>query len=347
MADNYIFPNNQSVFVPTLSTQLQVDYTRNVNSFPILRYVDITPTEKTKGYYVKFKAEDQARAVHVPNDFVWAPGSDRPRGTWNNEMFEFQQYSCVRYNYPFRIGWLEEQQAAWDLLSKETSHKAAQAMTCRAIRIANLLTTSANWPAASTATATALGGGTWDDATATNPYILKSILAAVNLIVTSTNGAVQYEDLRLVFSPTVAALVRESEEFIDFIKQQPSSPAIWSRDNFNNGRYGLPPYIYGLEVVVDDTVEVTTPPVIGSAAATNRAFVWPAASAAIVTKKRMSTGDGSTYSTATLFSYSPDEMAVEVFNDAVNRVYLGGVTENTAEVLVAPESGFLITNLHS
>ena len=339
MANNYVFPAGQNTYVPSLTGNLIVDYSRNADRFPLLKYTIITKVEKEVGYYIKMANQSQVRVVHNPNDFVWQDGNDAPRGTVNNLQFEFPQYQTLRLAYPFRAGYLQVQQAGWDVIDQYAAYAAQQAMTARTDRVATLLTTAANW-GANTATATALGGGLWSAATSTNPYIKLSIFTAVNQIVLATNGAIQPDQLRIVLNPNAARTVATSQEFIDFLKQSPTAGPIFEGAGFWNARYGLPPTLYGIEVVVDDTNKVTSVP---NATLANQ-FIYPDQDVVILAKTNSIQGTvGGAFSTLALFAY--EEFTTEVLNDPLNRVYNGRVTENISTTLVAPESGFLITSI--
>lgn len=339
MANSYVFPAGQNTYVPSLTGNLIVDYSRNADRFPLLKYTVLTKVEKELGYYQKMFNQSQARVVHNPNDFVWQDGNDAPRGTVNNPQFTFPQYQTLRLAYPFRLGYLAVEQAGWDILDQSAAYAAQQAMTARTDRVATVLTTGANW-GANTATATALGGGLWSAATSANPYIKLSILTAVNNIALSTLGTVQAEQLKLVLNPNAARTIAASQEFIDFLKQSPTAGPIFEGAGFWNARYGLPPTLYGIEVVVEDTVKVTNVP---NATAASQ-FVYPDQSVVLMSKVNSLQGTvGGAFSTLSLFAY--EEFTTEVLNDPLNRVYNGRVTENIAITLVAPESGYLITSI--
>jgi hypothetical protein len=342
VADNYQFGAGNSTFVPAVQSQLLIDYTLAADRFPLWNYIDLYPVARTVGYFRKFQNQDQARDVNSPADFTWADGNDAPMGTWNNVEFQFPQYRTQRNAYPFRVGFLAADQADWDYIAVEAAHKAAQAMVDRTFRVANVLTTSGNWPTTNTATATSLAGGKWSAATSTNPYIKLSIMSAVNTIVEQTNGLVQYGDLKLIVNPNGAKTIATSAEFIDFLKQQPSSPEIFEGAGTWNKMFGLPRSLYGVELIVDFTSYVSTTPTTGATTGT-RAFAYPDADAIIVTKKPLTSVAGGYFSTLALFSYTPDEMAVEVFTDTLNRRYIGRTLVNDVPLLVAGESGYLIT----
>ena len=339
MANNYTFPAGQNTYVPSLTGNLIVDYSRNADRFPLLKYTIITKVEKQVGYYIKMANQSQVRVVHNPNDFVWADGNDAPKGTVNNQQFDFPQYTCQRFSYPFRLGYMAVDQAGWDILDQAAAYQAMQAMTARTDRVATVLTTGANW-GANTATATALGGGLWSAATSTNPYIKLSLFTAVNNIALATNGAVQPDQLRLVLNPNAARTVATSQEFIDFLKQSPTAGPIFEGAGFWNARYGLPPTLYGIEVVVEDSVKVTSVPNATAASS----FIYPDQSVVLLAKTNSIQGTvGGAFSTLSLFAY--EEFTTEVLNDPLNRVFNGRVTENISTTLVAPESGFLITSI--
>src|SRR5262249_34238783 len=110
--------------------------------------------------------------------FVWPDGNDAPSGLWSDESFEFQQFECIRYAFPFRIGYMAEQNADWQILAYHAAIHAQQAMTARTVKTLGALTTAGNWPASHVATATALGGGFFNAGTPTGPIVKKGLMSA-------------------------------------------------------------------------------------------------------------------------------------------------------------------------
>jgi hypothetical protein len=337
---SYTFPGNVTTYVPTLSLDLMVEFNRT--EFPINRYIGRKKVDKEKGFYTQMKNDNQARFTS-PAQFIWQDGNDAPKilGT-GSDSFTFPAYSTLRYCYPEQLGYLAVEQGSWDVLGQASRLRTMQGMTARSYRLASLLTTSTNYPTANySATATALAGGTWTSATSTNPYIKKSILSMTQTIVQQTFGVVQPKDLYLVVNPNTAIIVAQSAEFIDLLKQSPVAINIFEGTNYNS-RFGLPDSIYGVNLVVDDTVYNSA----GPGAASSLSYTVADNVAFITTKQdAINPSVGQAFSSAGLLTY--EDWSVNVFNDLKNRRYDLQVTENTAEVMFAGQAGYLIADVHS
>jgi hypothetical protein len=140
----------------------------------------------------------------------------------------------------------------------------------------------------------------------------------------------------MVISPTVANIISQAAEIRDYVKNYPAAlPFLQGSDIFS--RYGLPPNLFGVSVVVDDSVKITTRK--GAASAT-RSFVY-GNSAIFVSRPGGLIGvEGSTsFSTCQIFAF--EDMTVENWDDPKDRRIEGRVIDNSTSELVAPVSGFL------
>lgn len=338
MADNFTFPGGVNTYVPTLHQDLIIEFSRNPAAFPINKYINVRKVDKQKGYYVKMRNDNQGRVVST-TDVIWPDGNDAPETLYSNDQFDYPQFSCNRYAYVKRYGYLAVDQGAWDILDQGSRLLAQDAMTFRTYRIHQTITTSANW-GNNYATATSLGGGVWSAATSLLPYIRTSIMAAAIAIQKATYGSVQLADLHLVMNPNVAKVIATSQEFIDFLKQNPVALSIWQgQEQFS--KYNLPESLFGVNVVVDDTVYTSTLP---GATTQTQNFSLSDSYAVIMSKQQaIKPSAGGSFSTFELFTYS--DMETFVYNDTENRRYKLQVIENVddgAQALVAPQSGYLI-----
>src|SRR5581483_2715636 len=205
MANSYVYPGAADTYVPSLSSDLVIEFSRNPNKFPLVEYIDYRIVDKQRGYYVRMLNDNQVRIVG-DNDNTWADAADSPIWTDGNDSFTFPQFNCVRRRQPKRIGHLAIDQAGWDIVDQASRFEAMQLMTKRVRRIHETLTTSANWSyglsggSSNYATATTAGGGTWSSASSTNPYIRKSLAYAQIAIEQATFGVVKAGDLCLVMN---------------------------------------------------------------------------------------------------------------------------------------------------
>lgn len=317
---------------------LQVEFTRAVNTFAVTKYAQLVPTNQMTGYYLRLNSDDNVRVVDG-NEFAWPLGNDRPMGKMNEH--DFVAFTCSRFAYPFYIPNETVKQAAWDVVAQHARSKAQLAMTHRSIRTATALTTSATFNAvgnyAATGTASP-GGASWTGST-TN-VIQKAIQGILQRISLTTGGAVRAEqDVMMVISPTIANLLSQTTEVRDYVKNYPAAlPFLQGSDTF--AKYGLPPTLFGVQVVVDDAVRVTT----RKGASTTREFVY-GNSAVFVSRPGGLIGmEGSTsFATCQIFAF--EDMTVENWDDPKDRRIEGRVIDNSVAEVVAPVSGYLVANV--
>jgi hypothetical protein len=314
---------------------LQVEFTRAVNSFAITRYAQIVACNQQTGYYLRLNSDDNVRVTDI-NEFIWPLGNDRPVGKMNEH--DFVTFTAQRFAFPFYIPNETVKQAAWDIVAQHARSKAQLAMTARSMRTATALTNSAAQTAFNNAgnyQANASGWkGVWTSSS-TN-VIQASIQDALQRISLATGGAVRSEDICMVISPTVANIISQAEEIRNYVKNYPAAlPFLQGSDIFS--RYGLPPNLFGVSIVVDDSVKITTRK--GASSAT-RSFVY-GNSAVFVSRPGGLIGvEGSTsFSTCQIFAF--EDMTVENWDDPKDRRIEGRVIDNSTSELVAPVSGFL------
>ena len=314
---------------------LQVEFTRAVNSFAITRYAQIVACNQQTGYYLRLNSDDNVRVTDV-NEFAWPLGNDRPVGKMNEH--DFVTFTAQRFAFPFYIPNETVKQAAWDIVARHARSKAQLAMTARSMRTATALTNSAAQTAFNNAgnyQANASGWkGVWTSSSSN--VIQASIQDALQRISLATGGAVRSEDICMVISPTVANIISQAEEIRNYVKNYPAAlPFLQGSDIFS--RYGLPPNLFGVSIVVDDSVKITTRK--GASSAT-RSFVY-GNSAVFVSRPGGLIGvEGSTsFSTCQIFAF--EDMTVENWDDPKDRRIEGRVIDNSTSELVAPVSGFL------
>ena len=322
---------------------LQVEFTRAVNSFAITRYAQIVACNQMTGYYLRLDSDDNVRVTDT-NEFAWPLGNDRPVGKMNQH--DFVTFTAQRFAFPFYIPNETVKQAAWDIVAQHARSKAQLAMTARSMRTATALTNTAavnaftaagNYFATGTLSA---AGGPWTVAGSPDNRIQKGIQQALQRIALATGGAVRSEDICMVISPTIANLLSQTSEIRDYVKNYPAAlPFLQGADTFS--RYGLPPNLFGVSLVIDDSVKITTRK---GAASTTREFVY-GNSAVFVSRPGGLIGvEGSTsFSTCQIFAF--EDMTVENWDDPKDRRIEGRVIDNSTSELVAPVSGFLVANI--
>lgn len=353
----FAYPGPTNVYIPTndLSQNLLVQFGRNVKDFPVNRLLKLIPVSKETGYYRYFNPLDQARidgpiSTGIAQQYVWAPGKPRPLAQTASQSFENRLFATLRRSYPESIELRTKQQADWDIVKTTTEALARLAMTDRALEAAALISASASYTASHVATATADGGGFWSAGTETNPIIKKTLNAQSLRILRDSSGNVNIGNLTLVINPTTAAAMAASQEVHSlFVRSQYAAKLLETgggASGTNALLYGLPETLYGVKVVVEDTVYV---PFNRGNASEAVNFVFPDNTAALISveKEFVGTEGAQAYSTFALFVYKEDDMKVEAFTDDVHRNVQLFVTDNRQVLNIAPTTGGLITNVLS
>ncbi len=339
-----------NTFVPsTVATNnLVVDFSRNPKSFPLNRYVEITPVTKGVGLYTEMTVEEAGRMLNSDaKDDVWADGEDAPSGRGNTESFAFKPYQTTRYTKEFRIGDKAVDQASFDILRKHLDIRAQHAMTRRTQIAITALTASGNYASSHYNTdVTGISGvtGKWDQSTTARKDIKRCIDYALDIIRLDTLGAVKLEDFRLILSPAAARQISVCQEIVDMVKQSPDALAEVKGELGPRTGYGLPSVLYGLEVVIEDTVKVTS-----RKGATKAASYVLGGDYAIIAARPGSLESPKDSNTAPRFStlsmFMLEDMSVEEKHDVDNRVHKGRITDDFAAVMTAAVAGFVFTDI--
>lgn len=342
-----------SGFIPQATGQV-ISYVRSPSEFRLNKYVQYLQTPQPVGVYARVSRDDAARVV-TDNDWIWADGADRPAGEWNNLRFQWVEFSVKRRAYPFRIGdmALKSAKKSWDPLKYHTNLVASQAMINRTNRVMTLVQTASNWES-NTDSANALSGGAgpWHTASdqPSDPHynaIRRSLFEAARRINLATNAVVAAKDLVVVISPELAIAMGNSAEIHNYLKHGPFSKAQLEGGENSNREWGLPPDLYGFELIVEDTPYVSSRPAAADTASSEsgtRQYAKDATSAVILSRKGGINGNYGAPSFSTLQMYFYEwEMAVFAWNDPRNLRTEGSVVDAFAEVLAAPQAGFLIS----
>jgi hypothetical protein len=338
-------PSGTNTYIPSMvQDNLIVGYSRNVEDFAVNRYVQIVPTPKNQAYYLYV---DGAAAVRLTNadlrNVVWPDGQKRPSSDNDLAEFEFKGIETKRRSHEFTVGDMAVEQAQWDILAVNSGFAATKAMTARTMGVLAALT-GASW-GSNTDSATDLGGGLANAGTATNPIFKKIVNKAVQQIRKATFGAVKAKDLVMVMSPLVAESISESQEIHSYVKESPFALAQIKGDApGQNTNYGLPDVLYKIPVVVEDAYKVTSK---RNASTLVSASVMDENKIYFVARPgglQMPYG-GISFSTLQLFVR--EDMSVEAEHDTKNRLHQGYVTDDWGAYVVAPASGYEVTNVLS
>lgn len=345
-----------------VATDYVISFARRKEEFPLNRYAQLVEAPAPAFFYYEL---DRDQAVRVPSlaGQVWSDGAKRPFRNDNHPGFREKQEFCIRYDWSTSIGnvALEMAQKQWQAKAVYLAMLASQAMTGRTKNVWRGLGTGGwrgldnvnTWNSSTSAdvNTTNQGAGTWDGASADpadSSYmaIRKSLLYCANKIFLNTNGRVKWNDLRLVLHPDTAKAMSNTSEIRDFYKYAgPAKEATEGPSNYNE-QYGLPAKLYGIEVVVEDSMFLED---LGTAAptsmSTERQFVKGKTNAVILSRQgAIDAQAGPSFSTFQLWWYK-EQMSVEQFVEPIDRLTRFHITDYYTPVAPAIASGFNILNV--
>ncbi len=331
---------NNNTYIPQNDSRLVIEYSRNPKDFALPNYVQIRSVPKQRGVYLAIDPRQAGRLVGGDlNDFVWPDGQPRPRTRQNGQEFNFRNYQTIRRNFGQPIGDIARGEADWNVEDTQEAMQAQQAMTARTKLVQDAINLQANWDAAHWSNVTSIPGigGTWDAALSTNLYIKKSLNYGVKRIKKSTLGKVKKGQLHLVMNPNTATAIGETQEIHDVVKQSPVAYGLVTQEEGRWSEYGLPNRLYGLEVVVEDAVMVTT---AKGAATQTEEYAMPDGVAFIMAKVGglESKGGGPSFTTVTLFA--KEEMTVQRNHEERDRFLDVDVVDDVGVGITASSSGF-------
>ncbi len=341
------YPGGNNTYVPNAdaSGRLAIGYSRNVNDFKLNSYVQIITSQKTRGLYLNLTAEEAARLVNSNgSQFAWADGAQAPSGFDGTESFEWKEYLCKRRAYPVFLGDLAADQADFPITDAHLAIKAQQAMSDRTLEVVTELTTTSNYASSNYSAVSSISGnsGKWDASTTARGDIKRSINYGILAIKKATLGVIKTADLVLVMGPETAASIAESQELIDHIKGSPDALAQFRGEMpGRNLEFGLPDKLYGVEVIVEDAVKVTS----AKGATLANGWIFPASTAVLCARKGalVAPGGGPNFSTVALFTYKENDMAVETKHNVDDKRWEARIIDNRVAKVIAPASGFVFT----
>lgn len=334
-------PGAANTYVPTFSEAtglVQVEYSRNPASFAVNQIAKLIPVSKDTGYYLSINSEEQARVVSQ-SDWIWQDGNDAPEG--NQQDHEFSTYRTQRHAPTFMLGQKAAANADFEIIASHARMAASKAMRIRSYRAATELTTVANWTSGTnTDSATTVGGGKFSAATSTNNYIQKSFNGVVESILANTNEAVTAADMVAVMSDQTAHVISESDEYRTYFQGSPFA-ANFVRGSGEFNEFLLLSTFFGVGgIIVDPTGRVTNRK--GGTTARSRIYDDDVVFVSR-TGGQMGAEGVPDFSTLSIFAY--EDMTVETEDDIWNRRVRGRVVDDSAVVLTAPLSGYLLTDV--
>lgn len=361
MATGPSAPNAGNVFIPNWERagRYAVGFSRNKERFRFAEYTSYVFSPKIKGFYKKFTNQENARVIDQ-NRYAWPYGKPRPVPV-DPESFTDVAFTIKRNAYAYGLDLKTVNQADHNVKEVERQGKVQKCLTARAKRIITAITTTSNYATSTDAdlsanhynTATTLVGGKLNTGTASNPLIMNAFNAMAKAITLDTNGAVENEPGRfvIVMNPNTAIALAAAPEYKAYLSSSPDAYRQVIGNLHANSRFGLPPTLYGYDLCIETTTEVTSE---RDASAVARSFCFGDGYIAMLFKPMEAEGvygEGS-FGSMTVF-YTNDEgngagkgvdLSVEEFESAQDKMWEGRVLEETAEALTCPAASWLLTS---
>lgn len=343
---NQYYPGGSNTYIPSWeATGLLIKYTRNPSFFRINRYVKDIKVPRDQGYYLTLSGEDPYRVVSI-NDYLWEDSTDAPGGRQERQGFGFLPYRTARYCFPFNLGRKSVEQAEWPILAEHAAMSAAKAMTVRTMLNYTLASTSANWTG-TWGTNTSAVSGVWSTSSTTQNYIQIDLNTALIAIEQATGGIVTDEEaLQVTLNPTLARGIAKSGEYKTYIQGSPDALAAITDQRNPNRKYGLAPFLYGLRLVVENAIVVSSPKPgnVPSPPANVRSYIWGTSNVVLSSRPQgIVAPDEQTLDFSTFCFRFYEQMTTEQKSDPDNRREIGRVVEDYTVTLQAPQTGYLIT----
>jgi len=346
---NQQYPAGSNTYIPNWeATGIIIKFTRDASKFRINKYLKFLTVPKDQGYYLTLDADNPYRIIN-PADWAWEDGADAPGGRGNKQGFGFQPYKTSRMCFPFTLGQKSVTQAEWPIVAEHAMMAACQAMTLRTIVSTALLTNTANWTG-SFGTNTSAQSAQWTNAASnTSNAIQTDINTAMIAIEQASGGIVTDEEaLNITLNPVTARGIAKSYEYKQYIQGSPDALAAITDQRNPNRKYGLAPYLYGLALVVENAIQVTTPKSdnVASPLAQSRSYIWANQYVNITSKPTGLVGeDQQTLDFSTVAMRSLENLTTETKADPDNRRETGRVVDEFCTCVQAPQTGYLITGV--
>lgn len=255
----YNFPGSLNIF-PRLDQDMLIMYARNPRSMPLARYALFADTKYQLSYYT---AVDDSNAIRIVDGArqaaIWPDGAPRPDGQNNRIAHRFENIQLERHLHNFPHGTISLANQPYDIISRNMIQMAQRAGTLRAIWAKYVIDAAITATTLGSAALSTLSGAPSDISagTTTNPIFLLALQTAAQTIFQNTNGVINEKYLKVVIPPAVATLLARSAEIRDYVKGSPDAMSVVTR-GFSNNRFGLPLMYYGYELIVEDTVYMSS-----------------------------------------------------------------------------------------
>lgn len=343
-----VLPGGNNTFVPSheASGKLVVDYARNPKKFAVNQYTQVKQIDKSAAYYLKADFDEGGRVLDDESlDSLWTDGDNAPGGRDGTSGHEYLPILTARRVFPFTLGDKAVKQATWDIVAQHAARQAQKAMTVRTMLAIRPVLTTGNHISGHVIDVSAVSGntGTWAASTSNRQDIKRTLNTARDRIIQDSLGAIEVDDLVLVINPTLARQLAECQELVEYIKSSPFALAEIKGElqgSNQNVNFGLPSSLYGVKLIVEKTVRVTS----RKRATKATSYVLPTATPFMTVRPGSLEAPfgGPNFSGVTGFFY--EEMTTETKNDRDNRRTSGRVVEDYQYVLTAPEGAVMFQN---
>jgi len=345
------FPSYTNVFIPGfnggMSERLIVDYGRDWRKNPVNMLASTSTESLPSGFFMRIKPEAQGRLIDWPAAFEFPDNTTVPRQEDHRRDFDYVPWNAKRYVYETTVGNMELEYASFDVEAQVTNDLGNLASQARSMAFYTTLNTAGNYLTGLTDTATNLGGGLWSAGTSANRYIEKTIQTLLQRMDQASMNGFTLDDLFLVVSPTVAAAMARSQEIADGLFRTTDYKEHLQYELFQGqlARYGLPPVLYGVTLVVDNWTKETTK--IG--ATSSKSFLPDTNSAYLIAKPGgiKSVSGGKAFGSVNFFVPKGKEMIVNVIDVPRDHRKVIQCIDFFDCQLVAREKTALITNVLS
>lgn len=351
-------PGPYDVYIPNLNdgkatARLIVSYARDPKRFAVNRLVTRTPTQNLSGFWLVLRPESLARIYQYANNYIWVDGQPFPTGNHNAQDFRSVAFQCYRIAMPDYLGEQTREQAVWPIEDTKIEALGHMMMTLRASVFYNLMLNPVNHLASHVMTSTQWSslngqvGGGWGQGTESNPIIKRSVLNLSNQIRKDSLATVNYKDLAVVIDPDAAIIAGSSAEMHSYLARSMFAEAQLRGDkDSQNGEWSMPSRLYGLELIVDPTLQTLTsrmvvPGTYSDIMNYNTALILALPGALGSNVGQVNSG----FSSCHQFVYRGEEMVVKSKYNDWDMVTKLGVYETYGLSIVAPETTGLITSL--
>jgi hypothetical protein len=343
-------PGQYNAYVPSheATGKMVVDYARNEKRFTVNKWTKTVKVDKTHGLY---RLEDFSQRSYIADtngkNALWPDGQVAPTFRDNVMAGEWKNYFCQRYALGWTLGDMSIDQASWDLVAQHSSMVAQQHMILRTVQAAAIAQNSSNYAAANVLDVGAGGAGNtgrWDVSTTARTDIKRSIDAGVTALLDATYAAIELDDLYLVMNDETARKISVTQEIVDYIKGSPDAMAyikgemVKNNPNFN---FNLPPKLYGVNLVIDDTRYTSA----ARRATRSATRALNSDKPFLIARPGGLEGLAGAPNFSFLTNFVYEEMNVETMKDKNNRLTSGRVVDTRAFEVTAQQAGVLFNDV--